>query len=148
MGGEGKKPYFYRLSLVSLSVFSLVPDLLFDCSRVLEYAKIQTVLRSRLDHYTNWTSEKGLTASTVGNIFLFKDLIPSVFSCLKVHAEKENQSFHVKGKIIPTELGVQANPRQNSRVFGRWGISFIYIFRHETCENALFFKSTILQLHW
>ena len=33
--------------LVSLSVFSLVPDLLFDCSRVLEYAKIRTVLQSR-----------------------------------------------------------------------------------------------------
>ena len=31
---------------VSLSVFSLVPDLLFDCSRVLEYAKIRTVLQS------------------------------------------------------------------------------------------------------
>ena len=32
---------------VSLSVFSCVPDLLFDCSRVLEYAKIRTVLQSR-----------------------------------------------------------------------------------------------------
>ena len=31
---------------VSLSVFSLVPDLLFDCSRLLEYAKIRTVLQS------------------------------------------------------------------------------------------------------
>ena len=36
-----------RLSPVSLSVFSLVPDLLFDCSRVLEYAKIRTVLQSK-----------------------------------------------------------------------------------------------------
>jgi len=35
-----------RLSPVSLSVFSLVPDLLFDCSRVPEYAKIRTVLQS------------------------------------------------------------------------------------------------------
>ena len=33
---------------VSLSVSSLVPDLLFDCSRILEYAKIQTVLQSNL----------------------------------------------------------------------------------------------------
>ena len=32
---------------VSLSVFSFTPDLLFDCSRVLEYAKIQTVLESK-----------------------------------------------------------------------------------------------------
>ena len=36
------------LSPVSLSVLSLVPDLSFDCSRVLEYAKIRTVLQSRL----------------------------------------------------------------------------------------------------
>ena len=35
-----------RLSPVSLSVFSLIPDLLFDYSRVLEYPKIQTVLQS------------------------------------------------------------------------------------------------------
>ena len=35
-----------RLSPVSLSVFSLVPDILFDCSRELEYAKIRTVLQS------------------------------------------------------------------------------------------------------
>ena len=35
-----------RLSPVSLSVFSVVPDLLFDSSRELEYAKIQTVLLS------------------------------------------------------------------------------------------------------
>ena len=34
------------LSPVSLSVFSLVPDLLFDYSRVLEYEKIRTVLQS------------------------------------------------------------------------------------------------------
>ena len=35
-----------RLSPVLLSVFSLVPDLLFDCLRALEYAKVQTVLQS------------------------------------------------------------------------------------------------------
>ena len=42
-----------RLSPVSLSVFSLVLDLLFDCSRLLEYAKIRTVLQSttKLVHY-------------------------------------------------------------------------------------------------
>ena len=36
-----------RLSPVSLSVFNLVPDLSFDCSRVLQYAKIRSVLQSR-----------------------------------------------------------------------------------------------------
>ena len=34
------------LSPVSLSVFTLVPDLLFDRSKVLEYAKIRNVLQS------------------------------------------------------------------------------------------------------
>ena len=36
-----------RAVRVSLSVFSLVPDLLFDYSCVLEYAKIRTVLQSK-----------------------------------------------------------------------------------------------------
>ena len=42
MWDERQKP----LSPFSLSVFSLVPDLLFDCSRVLENAKIRTFLQS------------------------------------------------------------------------------------------------------
>ena len=36
-----------RARSLRASVFSLVPDLLFDCSRVLEYAKIRTVLQSK-----------------------------------------------------------------------------------------------------
>ena len=40
------------LSPVSLSVFSLVPDLLFDCSRVPEYAKVQTVMQSIAGYIT------------------------------------------------------------------------------------------------
>ena len=41
----------FFLSPVSLSVFSLVPDLLFDFSRVLEYAKIRTVLQSNFQNF-------------------------------------------------------------------------------------------------
>ena len=37
-----------RRGVVSLSVFSLIPDLLFDSSRVFENAKIRTVLQSKL----------------------------------------------------------------------------------------------------
>ena len=44
---KAERKSFTCLSSVSLSVFTLVPDLLFDCSRVLEYAKIRTVLQSR-----------------------------------------------------------------------------------------------------
>ena len=47
---------FERLSPVSLSVFSLVPDLLFDCSRVLEYAKIRAVLQSNSPYLTRMLS--------------------------------------------------------------------------------------------
>ena len=46
---RGVRASHARLSPVSLSVFSFVPDLLFDCSRVLEYAKIRTVLQSSSD---------------------------------------------------------------------------------------------------
>ena len=41
----------WRKSL-SLYVLSVVPDLLFDCSHVLEYAKIRTVLQSK-EHNKN-----------------------------------------------------------------------------------------------
>ena len=41
------------LSPVSLSVFILVPDLLLDCSRLLEYAKIRTFLQSSLSIVLN-----------------------------------------------------------------------------------------------
>ena len=49
--GKGWSKSFTRtkrasLSPVSLSVFTLVPDLLFDCSRGLEYAKMRTVSQS------------------------------------------------------------------------------------------------------
>ena len=44
----GKKTYFYRLSSVLLSIFSLQTSRpLFDCSHILENAKIHTVLLSR-----------------------------------------------------------------------------------------------------
>ena len=45
---RGKNPYFYCLSSVSLSIFSLQTSRpLFDCSRIFENAKIWTVLQSR-----------------------------------------------------------------------------------------------------
>ena len=47
---RARKPH---TPVVSLSVFSLVPDLLFDCSRVLEYAKIRTVLQSSKESICN-----------------------------------------------------------------------------------------------
>ena len=47
-GEAREKTVFLESPPLSLSVFSLVPDLLFDCSRVLEYAKTRTVLQSRL----------------------------------------------------------------------------------------------------
>ena len=40
---------FFLINITSYlltPVFSLVPDLLFDCSRILEYAKMRAVLQS------------------------------------------------------------------------------------------------------
>ena len=41
-------PFLFRIPVSGFSdaLFSLVPDILFDCSRVLQYAKIRTVLQS------------------------------------------------------------------------------------------------------
>ena len=41
-------PFLFRIPVSDFSdaLFSLVPDVLFDCSRVLQYAKIRTVLQS------------------------------------------------------------------------------------------------------
>ena len=55
-----------RLSLVSLSLFSLFPDLLFDCSSVLEYAEIRTVLQSK----TKSTLSAGSLRTIVGLVVL------------------------------------------------------------------------------
>ena len=57
---------------VSLSVFSLVPDLLFDCSRVLEYAKIRTVLQSNV--WTTGAWRLGLRAPLVARNYYW--LVP------------------------------------------------------------------------
>ena len=53
---RAKRASLTRLSPVSLSVFSLVPDLFFDCSRVLEYAKIRTVFK--LGSLTNYDDDQ------------------------------------------------------------------------------------------
>ena len=52
---------------VSLYLFSLVPDLLFDCSRVLEYAKIRTVLQSTV-----------LQTSTLSRFLGYKPSFPNL----------------------------------------------------------------------
>ena len=65
------------LSPVSLSVFSLIPDyipdLLFDCSRVLEYAKIRTVLQSNT--YVIIKVNKSYSLNKQGITINFLDLV-------------------------------------------------------------------------
>ena len=58
--------FFLKISSpVSLSVFSLVPDLLFDCSRLLEYARL--------------------------NLGLYNDVLPHIFllKCNGRHFKRE-----------------------------------------------------------
>ena len=71
---EKKLFFFERLSPVSLSVFSLVPDLLFDCSRVLEYAIIRTVLQSKFLYPDGLTPPASL-----------KHILMSVMSFFNIH---------------------------------------------------------------
>ena len=69
----GKAPYVWGTRKknhpfpVSLSIFSLVPDLLFDCSRLLKYVKIRTVLQSISQPTFNKFAYK--TWQTVNEIF-------------------------------------------------------------------------------
>ena len=55
---------------MSLSVFSLVPDLLFDCSRVFKYAKIRTVLQSN----SAWCDKSGRKSATQRQKFHTSDV--------------------------------------------------------------------------
>ena len=64
------------LSPVSLSVFSLVPDLLFDCSRLLEYAKIRTVLQSSLSVVLNRLQMEELVNAVEQEIIITNILKP------------------------------------------------------------------------
>ena len=72
---------FQRLSPVSLSVFSLVPDLLFDCSRVLEYAKIRTVLHSRYGMVQfNWEDISGIQKMLSVHVGMFVAHVTCAFT--------------------------------------------------------------------
>ena len=44
---QNRQSVFLASPPLSFSVFSLTPERLFECLRILEYAKIQTVLRSK-----------------------------------------------------------------------------------------------------
>ena len=94
-------PYvFQRLSPVSLSVFSLAQDLLFDCSHALEYAKVRTVVQLKetamiLDHHhaintrvnmshvkPSYSHPYNLPASLLEMLCLLKVLCLLVILCL------------------------------------------------------------------
>ena len=73
---------------VSLSVLSLVPDLLFDCSHVLEYAKIRTVLQSIASALSSFLFTQIIFAplfclhlSVHQIVFLHSYLLSSVMAC-------------------------------------------------------------------
>ena len=71
--GKAWRKRYGRGSARALSVFSLVPDLLFDCSRLLEYAKIRTVLQS-----TEEAKFQELTGKTLVVKYIFYSAISRV----------------------------------------------------------------------
>ena len=58
---------------MNVSVFSLVPDLLFDCSRVLEDAKIRTVLQSIVQSYFDTLLRYVLSVTFCGAVMKVMD---------------------------------------------------------------------------
>ena len=95
---------------VSLSVFSLVPDLLFDCSRVHEYAKIRTVLQSRESLFFRTVRRQLFThtllhhsSTTPYSLFTFLIHSARQFACeqalLLVDSREVTREPHAKGDV-------------------------------------------------
>ena len=100
-----------RLSPVSLSVFSLVRDLLFDCSRVLEYAKVQTVLQST--YCWPITASRGFCDKRISS----KNVLLLVFSVtpFKIDQNKnQNRSIDKVQNLGNERRDICKDPRQDS----------------------------------
>ena len=76
-------------SPVSLFVFSLVPDLLFHCSRLLEYPKIRTVLQSTIGHFrvppSLWIKTRSSAQPLIWRWFFILVQIKLIFTREGVH---------------------------------------------------------------
>ena len=75
------KAWRKSLTRAKRASFSLIPDLLFDCSRVLEYAKIRTVLQSslRLSSMRLCNAEKDLPKVNSTVVFLMHSEFKNLF---------------------------------------------------------------------
>ena len=85
-----------RLSTVSLSVFSLAPDLLFDCSSVVEYAKIRTVLIIIIIASSN---HRLMSAFEFSKLQISFCVVKHYFKIMEEHELKSKLSFRKKTRI-------------------------------------------------
>ena len=124
------------LSPVSLSVFSLVPDLLFYCSRVLEHAKIRTVLQS-MQQTTERNSIKsnivGSKSKITWRFRLFDSPIPSQASLFSL-----SRSSSARRKIKTAEYFLTLKRKETSVDRLLSGLSFSWYDSTESCHEGLF----------
>ena len=87
-----------RLSTVSLSVFSLAPDLLFDCSSVVEYAKIRTVLVIIIIIIAS-SNDRLMSAFEFSQLQISFCVVKHYFKIMEEHELKSKLSFRKKTRI-------------------------------------------------
>ena len=85
-----------RLSTVSLSVFSLAPDLLFDCSSVVEYAKIRTVLVIIIIIIIASSNDRLMSAFEFSQLQISFCVVKQYFKIMEEHELKSKLSFRKK----------------------------------------------------
>ena len=88
-----------KIFSVSLSVFSLVQHLLFDCSRVLEYAKIRTVLQSNsIPYVRSWLCDHRRPKLTFNTRVLYVNLL--CHKRIGVALQRRPLIFCMKNRIL------------------------------------------------
>ena len=123
MGSEAREKYVFLASIPSLAFgFSLVPDLLFDCLHLLEYAKIRTVLQSRKQTTITLESE----GENNGKV------IRGQINSQEFSGEKDTSTYSQIVKVIAKKtfrviifLGTLARPRLHYNYHLRWQMTFV-----------------------
>ena len=120
---EARKKKVSLASIPSLALaFSLVPDLLFDCLHVLEYAQIRTILQSREQTTITLESEGKNNGKVIGGQINSKEN----------SGEKDTSTYSQIVKVIAKKtfrviifLGTLARSQLHYNYHLRWQMTFV-----------------------